>query len=413
MRRVILLLMALVAVTTVSAQVDDKSQKDEKSLVINQGSFREEKNVDGLSNVNVSPIGVDDSRNACARIKMKINRMSVDDINSIEIKARTNNQVKRNETIEYENMLLIEMTAKPETRFYITSPKYGDSNEIKVNLEPNKVYILDAHLKILTPITIITDVEGAAVYLDDIYKGSTGEDNIFLLNAVVNGRHNVRVEYGGKKLEKQNEYLDSKHGYLTFYFLRNEADLAQLTPQSALAQPAEEPKAEIKEEPAAPAEEVVEEPKERVEIVTKSRFEQAIELNGNIGEGMGIGFSYLLGGRIGNNLYLGLGLGATWQSNPYSVEKFVFPLYANVRTYFGKRQCQPYLSLSGGVKFVDDGKQCGLYANPSFGVNIRNKNNKPTSLYIAAGYILQEQEMFDFDKSTLFNGATLSVGFVF
>ena len=117
--------------------------QDEKSIIIEQNSFKMLES-GALSDVNIDPISKDTSRRPCARIKVRINRMTKVDINGIEVKIATNNELKKCETADYDNGLIIEMTAKPETRFYFTHKYYGDANEVTLNLEPTKEYYLAA-----------------------------------------------------------------------------------------------------------------------------------------------------------------------------------------------------------------------------------------------------------------------------
>ena len=59
--------------------------QSENSIIVDQSSFRPLQ-TDALTGVNIDPIGVDSSRRPCARIKMKINRMTREEINGLEVK---------------------------------------------------------------------------------------------------------------------------------------------------------------------------------------------------------------------------------------------------------------------------------------------------------------------------------------
>ena len=117
MKRLLLLFALLAAIFTATAQ-------SEHSIIIDQSSFRAIHN-DALTGVNIDPIGVDSSRRPCARIKVKINRMSREDIDKLEVKIHSNNQLTKSKTAEYDNGLIIEMTAKNETCFYFHHPEFG------------------------------------------------------------------------------------------------------------------------------------------------------------------------------------------------------------------------------------------------------------------------------------------------
>ena len=66
----------------------------EKSIVIDQNSFRPVQ-TDAVTGVGVDEILADDSRRPCARIKVRINRMAVEDVNKLEVKIATNNQLTK------------------------------------------------------------------------------------------------------------------------------------------------------------------------------------------------------------------------------------------------------------------------------------------------------------------------------
>ena len=80
--------------------------QDEKSIIIEQSSFKMLES-GALSDVNIDPISKDSSRRPCARIKVRINRMTKEDINGIEVKIATNNELKKCKTAEYDNRLII------------------------------------------------------------------------------------------------------------------------------------------------------------------------------------------------------------------------------------------------------------------------------------------------------------------
>ncbi|MBQ2417550.1 MAG: hypothetical protein II282_05055, partial [Alistipes sp.] len=128
MKQLLTLLIAIFTVFAASAQ-------SEKSIIIDQNSFCAVQS-DALTGVNIDPIGMDSSRRPCARIKVKINRMTREEIDRIEVKIVTNNELRKCKTADYDNGLIIEMTAKPSTRFYFNHPEFGESNEVTLNLDP-------------------------------------------------------------------------------------------------------------------------------------------------------------------------------------------------------------------------------------------------------------------------------------
>ena len=176
--------------------------QEEKSVVIDQKSFRPVQS-DALTGYAVDEIGLDSSRRPCARLKVKVNRMTKAEINQISVKIATNNQLTKCKTADYDNGLIIEMTAKPQSRFYFSHPEFGDSNEVQLDLEPNKEYYIEAYLNQSFSIVVNSNVEGADIYLDDIYKGQTDGNWFLTISEVMIGDHTLRVEYSKRKYEQK------------------------------------------------------------------------------------------------------------------------------------------------------------------------------------------------------------------
>ena len=195
MKRLFAIFVALCAAFVAVAQ-------SENSIIIDQSSFREI-HYDALTGVNIDPIGVDSSRRPCARIKVKINRMSREEIDKIEVKIHSNNQLTKCKTAEYDNGLIIEMTAKSESRFYFYHPEFGYSNEVNINLEPNKEYYLEASLNQTYSIVVNSNVADAEVYLDSVFKGRTDNSNSLTIKGVFAGEHTLKLIYGSVSHEQK------------------------------------------------------------------------------------------------------------------------------------------------------------------------------------------------------------------
>lgn len=149
-----------------------------------------------LSGVNIDPIAKDRSQRACARIKLHINRMTREDIDQIVVYPIGGNIELTKKVTSYEgNGLILEMTAKPQTRFYIHHDKYGDSNEVMLNLEGNKEYYLEGHLDLLLPVTVATNVVGAEVFIDREFAGLTDDNGLRTIAEVAPGKHSLLVVY--------------------------------------------------------------------------------------------------------------------------------------------------------------------------------------------------------------------------
>ena len=195
MKRLFAIFVALCAAFVAVAQ-------SEHSIIIDQSSFRAI-HYDALTGVNIDPIGVDSSRRPCARVKVKINRMSREEIDKIEVKIHSNNQLTKCKTAEYDNGLIIEMTAKSESRFYFYHPEFGYSNEVNINLEPNKEYYLEASLNQTYSIVVNSNVADAEVYLDKVFKGRTDNSNSLTIKGVFAGEHTLKLVYGSVSHEQK------------------------------------------------------------------------------------------------------------------------------------------------------------------------------------------------------------------
>ena len=196
MRKLLFIVIALFAWLGAAAQ-------GSKQLInINQSSFRaEQKSM--IEDVNIDPIAKDRSKRPCARIKMHVNRMTRDDIDRLQVFTAGGNVELTKRVINFEgNGLILEMTAKPQTRFYLHHDKYGDSNEVTVDLEGDKVYLMDAQLDLLLPVVVASNVKGADVYIDNQYKGVIGESYMLSVEGVTPGEHKIKIQHGAATAEQ-------------------------------------------------------------------------------------------------------------------------------------------------------------------------------------------------------------------
>ena len=178
--------------------------QEKHSIIIDQASFRPIQ-TDALTGVAIDPIGKDSSRRDCARIKIKINRMTRAEIDGIEVKIHSNNEMIKCKTAEYDNGLILEMTALASTRFYFYHPEFGYSNEVTLKLEANKEFYLEASLNQTFSIVVNSNVVDADVYIDGNFKGRTGSNYSLTVSEVMVGSHTLRVDYGGIKHEQKIE----------------------------------------------------------------------------------------------------------------------------------------------------------------------------------------------------------------
>ncbi|MBQ5353828.1 MAG: PEGA domain-containing protein, partial [Alistipes sp.] len=208
MKRLFTLLFTLCIAAVASAQM-------EQAIIIDQSTFRAIKS-GSLSGVNIDPIGLDSSRRPCARIKMKVNRMTREEIDGLQIKIRTNNECIKCKSADYDNGLIIEMTAKSESRFYLHHDKFGESNEVTLNLEADKEYYIEASLNQQFSVNILSNVENADVYIDNTFFGKTNKDGILTCEGLLAGEHSLKLVYSGVDYN-QNIVVSSAN----IYFIQN------------------------------------------------------------------------------------------------------------------------------------------------------------------------------------------------
>lgn len=414
MKKVLLTLVAALFVLVAAAQ-------SENAIIIDGKSFRPIQ-TDALTGVNIDPIQLDSSRRPCARIKVRINRMSKEDINGIEVKIITNNQLTKCRTAEYDNGLIVEMTAKPETRFYFYHPRLGYSNEVSVNLESNKEYRLDAYQNQQLSISVVSDVAGADVYLDELYRGQTTADKSFVIHDVTPGEHKLRIEYADKRSE-QAIYVNSNK----LYFVLNVLDGHTVQQPTAGYQKDNNQK-------ATPIKKA---------ITIKKGLEQSVDLGyrltissgDNDGALSSFVLSYIIGYRTKSNLFIGGGVGIDFSNNAGSyssasyveqddygnnyywiylydynhnwigqqsvpITKLRFPIFAHLKYNITKGKWQPFISLSAGgliggfnevfVSQYPDRSSVtnveyythGVFAEPMVGVDFRMTNKCSVNLQI-------------------------------
>ena len=177
--------------------------QSQQLLVIDANSFAPVQ-TDAISGVTIDKIKRDPSQRPCARIKMHINRMTREDIQRISVRPVGGSVVVTRQVVATEgNGLIVEMTAKAPTRFYLHHDKYGDSNEVSLNLEGDKEYKLEAMLNTTHSIVVNSNTIGADVYVDNIFKGNITSNYNLTISDIYPGKHKIKVKMGG--LESENE----------------------------------------------------------------------------------------------------------------------------------------------------------------------------------------------------------------
>ncbi|MBO5732067.1 MAG: leucine-rich repeat protein [Alistipes sp.] len=195
MKHTLTLLCALMSFVAAVAQT-------QHSIIIDEQSFKAVQ-VDPKIGVGIDKIPHDNSNRPCARIKMHVNRMTRAEIDGLQVRPVGGNVVVMKQIVAAEgNGLIIELTAKEPTRFYLHHDKYGDSNEVSLNLEGDKEYLLTASLNVTHSIVVNANVSRADVYLDGIYQGETNDDYTLTITNVTPGAHTIKVQQGSAVTEQ-------------------------------------------------------------------------------------------------------------------------------------------------------------------------------------------------------------------
>jgi len=128
---------------------------------------------------------------------MHINRMAREEVEGLSVRTIGGNVVLTKCIVAAQgNGLIIELTAKETTRIYLHHEKYGDSNEVSLNLEGNKEYRIEAMLNTTHSIAVSSNTLGAEVYIDDVYKGVINEAYSLTVGDVYPGMHKIKVVSG-------------------------------------------------------------------------------------------------------------------------------------------------------------------------------------------------------------------------
>ncbi|MBQ2423669.1 MAG: PEGA domain-containing protein, partial [Alistipes sp.] len=201
MKRLLTILTLIAVAFSASAQITN-------SIVLDRSTFRAVQ-TDALTGVNIDPIGVDRSRRACARLKIFFHRMTREQMAQLE-------PVFPSGTIDYtkckvaegNTVLILEFTARPQVKFYLKHPTFGTSNEVTFDYEGNKEYQMEASLNQTFSIVVNSNVAGADVYLDGVFKGKTDSINSLTVKDVMIGAHKLKLQYGSVTNEQNIEVND-------------------------------------------------------------------------------------------------------------------------------------------------------------------------------------------------------------
>ena len=203
------------------SQTSSMLQLDESSLT------PEERDV--ITGHPIDPIARDRSNRPCARIKLRVSRMTPEEISQLEVQSTSGTIQVTHKISQNGDGLIIELTARKGARFHLYHKTLGYSNEVIVDLEGDKQYRMEAWNSIVLPVTVVCMSQGAEVYLDETYRGIIGEDHMLTIQGVTSGMHNLRLVLGEEQSFQQIavstellsfnvELKDKKylHGQLTF-----------------------------------------------------------------------------------------------------------------------------------------------------------------------------------------------------
>lgn len=187
---------AIAVLTDIAAFAQDNA------IHLDAGSFRP-LSTDALTNLAVDPIGNDRSNRPCARIKIRMDRMTPDEIRQTQIKLIGGNiMLTKRINADSGNGIIVEMTARKDVRFYLVHPQIGSSNTVIVSLEGGKEYQMNAWGNRSHSITIACDRVGADVYIDDAYAGKIGSGRMVTVPNIKSGDHIVRIHEGNDRTEE-------------------------------------------------------------------------------------------------------------------------------------------------------------------------------------------------------------------
>ena len=216
---------ALILLTLIISFVSAIAQAQNHNIVIDASSLTPVQ-TDALSGVAIDKIGKDTSQRPCARLKIHINRMTRAEIEDLDLRPVGGNVVVMKQQVAIEgNGLIVELTAKESTRFHIHHDKYGDSNEVSLNLEGDKEYKLSAELIGGYTIFLSSNVQGAEVYIDDVFMGNTDDKFSLTMMDITPGNHTLKIKHLTTTTEK---VIDVRPDNLYF---REDVNIASSRPQ--------------------------------------------------------------------------------------------------------------------------------------------------------------------------------------
>lgn len=192
----------LFIVFAIAVLTDIAAFAQDNAIHLDAGSFRP-LSTDALTNLAVDPIGNDRSNRPCARIKIRMDRMTPDEIRQTQIKLIGGNiMLTKRINADSGNGIIVEMTARKDVRFYLVHPQIGSSNTVIVSLEGGKEYQMNAWGNRSHSITIACDRVGADVYIDDAYAGKIGSGRMVTVPNIKSGDHIVRIHEGNDRTEE-------------------------------------------------------------------------------------------------------------------------------------------------------------------------------------------------------------------
>ena len=174
----------------------------EAGIYLDQSSFRE-LSTDALTNLAVDKIEKDRSNRPCARLKIRIDRMTPDEIRQTDVKLIGGNvMITKRINASSGNGIIVELTAREGVRLYLKHPSMGSSDIASISMEGNKEYQINAWGTRSQSITIACDRVGADVYVDGAYYGKISSSKMLTVPDVKSGNHKVKIMDGNDHTEE-------------------------------------------------------------------------------------------------------------------------------------------------------------------------------------------------------------------
>lgn len=170
----------------------------------------------------------DQNGNDAAIIRIKINDMSVAEMQKLDFTGSSLIGIGKKQFLEKEQEFWVAVAAGNDNQYLeVISPTFGRSTRLRIEtgLKEKTFYEIVLDNKRLTTISLATDPDGVKVYLDGDYKGETPLE---IANQRY-GKHHIKLLHQGRSKE---EDIDVEDGHTMFKF-----DVQKYVPVDILTEP--------------------------------------------------------------------------------------------------------------------------------------------------------------------------------